>query len=555
MTRVYGIDLGTTYSCIAWVDEHGKPTVLQNSEGDSTTPSVVYFETADNVVVGKAAKEVAKVHESRVVQTIKRSMGDAHWEFSCDNKTYRPQEISSFILRKLAADAEIATGEPVCDVIITCPAYFGTTEKEATRQAGILAGLNVHYVIPEPTAAAIAYGMATDKEQVVLVYDLGGGTFDVTVIVVREGAIEVVATGGEKELGGKDWDDAIVSYFAQKFEEQTGTAASELFNDQQTYQELLLDAEAVKISLSKREKVDKRIRFGVDSALVELNRATFASITEHLLERTVALTRDVLERAREKGRGAIDLVLLVGGSTYMPQVRDRVAQEFSCAVQQMDPNQIVAKGAAIYGYRHQLNQEILIRIAEMTGLPAPEAVNKEMVAAPVLAAAERSVAQAHGLKLPNLERLVNTVVHNVSSKSFGIKVIDPDTMREGVSNLVFVDERVPRTISQRFGTADDQQEGVSLAVFENLDRRPGGPLLEIGDCTEIGIAELTFAHPLPRNAPIEVTFELAPDGLLKMHGRDCTTGKEIQAEFKTDSIMTVHEIEASKSRNLAVLVS
>ncbi|GAA4256822.1 Hsp70 family protein [Azospirillum formosense] len=553
MTRVYGIDLGTTYSCIAWVDEHGKPTVLQNSEGDLTTPSVVYFETADNVVVGKAAKEVAKVHESRVVQSIKRSMGDAHWEFSCDDKTYRPQEISSFILRKLAADAEIATGEPVSDVIITCPAYFGTTEKEATRQAGILAGLNVHYVIPEPTAAAIAYGMATDKEQVVLVYDLGGGTFDVTVIVVREGAIEVVATGGEKELGGKDWDDAIVSYFAQKFEEQTGTAASELFNDQQTYQELLLDAESIKISLSKREKVDKRIRFGVDSALVELNRATFASITEHLLERTVSLTRDVLARAREKGQGTIDLVLLVGGSTYMPQVRDRVAQEFSCAVQQTDPNQIVAKGAAIYGYRHQLNQEILIRIAEMTGLPAP--VNKEMVAAPVLAAAERSVAQAHGLKLPNLERLVNTVVNNVSSKSFGIKVIDADTMREGVSNLVLVDERVPCTISRRFGTADDQQEGVSLAVFENLDRRPGGPLLELGDCTEIGLAELTFARPLPRNAPIEVTFELAPDGLLKMHGRDCTTGKEIQAEFKTDSIMTVHEIEASKSRNLAVLVS
>ena len=201
--RVYGIDLGTTYSCIAHVDEHGKPVVLPNSEGDLTTPSVVYFESEEDIVVGKAAKEVSSVEPDACASTVKRVMGDPHWEFDAHGHTYKPQDISSFILRKVVSDAELATGDKVEDVVITCPAYFGINEKEATKQAGVLAGLNVLYVIPEPTAAALAYGIEQEEDQVILVYDLGGGTFDITLIEIKAKEINVICTGGDHQLGGK----------------------------------------------------------------------------------------------------------------------------------------------------------------------------------------------------------------------------------------------------------------------------------------------------------------------------------------------------------------
>src|SRR5947209_11273624 len=210
--RVYGIDLGTTYSCIAHLDEQGKAVVLPNTEGDLTTPSVVIFESPDNVVVGQAAKEVVAIYPDQCVSTVKRSMGDPHWKRTFFAQSYKPQDISSFILRKVVADAEDLLGESIEDVVITCPAYFGINGKEATRQAGMLAGLNVLYVIPEPTAAALAYGVEQDQNQVVLVFDLGGGTLDATVIAIEAGGINVICTGGDHQLGGKDWDDSIVSY-------------------------------------------------------------------------------------------------------------------------------------------------------------------------------------------------------------------------------------------------------------------------------------------------------------------------------------------------------
>jgi molecular chaperone DnaK len=209
--RVYGIDLGTTYSCISYVDEHGKPVVVPNAEGELTTPSVVWFESPESVVVGRTAKDHAIIQRDRVVSTIKPEMGDATSERFIDGKTYRPQEISAHILRKLAKDATTITGDVIEDVVITCPVYFGVTQKEATQQAGAIAGLNVLYVIPEPTAAAVAYGIEATDNQNILVYDLGGGTFDVTLISISAGEIAVIATGGDDRLGGKEWDEKIAS--------------------------------------------------------------------------------------------------------------------------------------------------------------------------------------------------------------------------------------------------------------------------------------------------------------------------------------------------------
>ena len=217
LTKVFGIDLGTTYSCIAFVNEHGKPEVIPNFDNNRTTPSVVFFDE-DNIIVGEEAKNNIKVYSDQVVSFIKRNMGNSDFIFEYDGNTYKPEEISSYILKKLVKDAEQNLGFEISDVIITCPAYFGINERESTRKAGEIAGLNVRAIINEPTAAALAYGMDKAENKVVLVYDLGGGTFDITMIEIKpDSEINVIVTGGDHDLGGKDWDDKITNYLVQEF--------------------------------------------------------------------------------------------------------------------------------------------------------------------------------------------------------------------------------------------------------------------------------------------------------------------------------------------------
>ena len=331
--RIFGIDLGTTYSCIAYVNDAGKTEVVPNTDGDLTTPSVVFFEDSRNVVVGKTAKEELKTSPERVISLVKRSMGEKDVRFSGVADTpLSPQEVSAHILRKLVQDAQDYTRqeEPIKDVVITCPAYFGFSQKEATRQAGEIAGLNVRYVIPEPTAAAIFYGMTEDtsRNQTVLVYDLGGGTFDVTVIEVDAGNIEVVCVDGDHNLGGANWDEDVATWLAEKFSEEHGTKTSELMDSDETWQELLDLAETAKRSLTSKTKHSTRVTHGTNRSRIELTRADFDAITDGRLENTIMLTRNVLEKAKAKGRHDIDKILLVGGSTYMPQVQDRLKKEF-----------------------------------------------------------------------------------------------------------------------------------------------------------------------------------------------------------------------------------
>lgn len=540
--RVYGIDLGTTYSCISHVDEHGKPVVLQNAEGESTTPSVVFFESKDNVVVGQAAKEVVSIHTNQCVSTVKRAMGDPHWEREFFGHVYKPQDISSFILRKVVGDAEKITGEKIEDVVITCPAYFGVNEKEATKQAGVVAGLNVLYVIPEPTAAALAYGIEQDQDQVIMVYDLGGGTFDITLIEIKASEINVICTGGDHQLGGKDWDDAIVNYFTQKFEEQTGTPADSLLEDEETYQELLNAAERCKKMLSSRQTVTEAVRFGGERVKVDLTREDFDRITAQYLERTLSLTDQEIEKARGKGYAKIDKLLLVGGSTYMPQVIDKVKGRYPFEVRQFDPNQAVAKGAAIFGHKCYLDEQIKIRLGT-----EPEKASEAQVEQ-----AQKAVAQEHGLALPGLKAIVSRKITNVTSKSFGIVVMNQQH-REVVSNLIEIDEKVPKAITKQFGTYEDGQIQVDLRCMEN--KQSGRPEVEITECHSVGETVLAFARPLPKSSPIEITFNLGPDGLLVVKGRDLTTGRAIDAQFKTESIMSKEEVEAAKSRNLSLQVA
>ncbi len=550
--RVYGIDLGTTYSCIAYVDDSGKATVVPNSEGQTTTPSVVYFEGPGKIVVGRTAKDVAEMYPDKVVSTVKRAMGDADWVFDADGNTYHPQDISSFVLRKLVADAEIATGDKITDVVITCPAYFGVNQKEATRQAGVLAGLNVRYVIPEPTAAALAYGMEQTDEQVVLVYDLGGGTFDITVLEIKRDTITVICTGGDHDLGGKNWDETIAAWFAEQFSLSTNIPADQVIGDPEVWQELMDGAENAKITLSSRESYTQKVRYDTGRASVELTRAKFDELTLGFLERTLSLTEQLLETAREKGYSKIDHLLLVGGSTYMPQVKDAVKAKFPFDIQQYDPNQAIARGAALFGFKCALTDEIKIILAQQTGQTA-DSVDLEKVSAAELKKAEQAVAQSYGLPATSMDALTHKTIRNVSSKSFGIMVQTDDGLK--IKNLIVTNQQVPCTISRVFGTFADNQTGVNLQCFENLSTEgPDGECLDPAAGTEVGSAELSFTRAVPKGSPVEISFSLAEDGLLSVHGKDLTTNCEMDAEFKTASIMTTEELDAAASRNLGMIV-
>jgi molecular chaperone DnaK len=507
--RIVGIDLGTTYSCIAQIDGRGKPMVLQNAEGDATTPSVVYFESADNIVVGQAAKEVASIHTDLCVSTVKRSMGDPSWERTFYGHAYTPQDISSFILRKLVGDAEKITGDKIEDVVITCPAYFGINEKEATKQAGIVAGLNVLYVIPEPMAAALAYGIEQTEDQVILVYDLGGGTFDVTLIEIKGGEVTVICTGGDHQLGGKDWDDAIVSYFVEKFSEATGTPADALLEDAETYQELLNAAERCKKMLSSRQSVTEAVRFGGERVKVDLTREIFDQITAQYLERTLSLTDQELEKARRKGYNRIDKLLLVGGSTYMPQVIDSVKKRFPFEVRQFDPNQAVAKGAAIFGYKCYCDGYIRVS---------------------AIGSADRSLKRAELGKSTSKFALppAKKVTRQVSPKSFGIVVLDP-MGHETVLNLIRIGDPVPLSVARQMSTLEAGQNDVEICCMENSAQ---DSQVEISECREIGKIVLGFGRPLPKNSSIDLIFGFDPDGLLSVSAKVVETGWESRAEFR-----------------------
>ena len=554
MNKVYGIDLGTTYSCIAHVDEHGKPAVINNSDNELTTPSVVYFESDDNIVVGKEAKEVAEIYPNQVASTIKRVMGDPEWKFTYNEKDYSSQEISSFILEKVVKDAIENIGEDIKNVVITVPAYFGVNQKEATKQAGELAGLNVIAVIPEPTAAAISYGIESNDDEVVMVYDLGGGTFDISVIEVKDKGINVIATDGDHQLGGRNWDERLASYFTQEFEEQTGVSSDDLQNDMETWQELLNKAENAKKSLTSKENTKIRIAHEGDKATIELSRDKFNELTNDLIERTISLTDAVLEQVKLKGYNTIDKILLVGGSTYMLQVRNSLEAKYSFDIEVHDPNLSVAKGAAIYGWKLELQEEIKFKIAEESGEEI-ENIDLNNIQDSELEKAQQEVIQEKGLVgLAGAKKIIETTIRNVTAKSFGIAVIDQNE-NEKIVNLITVDDEIPSITTQIFPTAFEGQSGVNLVCYENTERVENNYLLGLETSTEVGSAILEFEYPLPLGSEIEITFSLSEDGLLKVYGKDLTTNREIESVFQTESILSQEELNQAKEQRKSITVS
>jgi len=526
--EVFGIDLGTTYSAIAWLDQNGKPEVLANIDGNATTPSVVYFESPENIVVGETAKEMIPQEPTRVVSFIKREMGNSNYMFETpDGKSYSPIEISGFILKKLVQDAEAKVGCPVKRVIITCPAYFGTDEHRATKEAGKYIGLDVLKILNEPTAAAYAYGIKEDEAQTVMVYDLGGGTFDVTIIRVNpndtENPINVIVTGGDSTLGGKDWDAAFVELIARKWREATGEE-TDILADETFKAELMAIAEKNKKFLSTKSTVKIRVSPPDGKpAQIEVTREEFNNATAGLLESTIMAAKATLEDAAKKEgveTFAFDTLLCVGGSSIMPQVAERLEREFGKTPKIEDPHECVAKGAAVFAGLHDLLPNVDGDDNEGPQPPPPPSPCGDILS--------KSYGIVAGRR--NSDGTTEEVVYNLLLKNQSLSIArHTHVFKTDVENQRTIKFRVTESESGCWENA----KAADLAAGTKDAQERIEPMDEYL-VSVIQSAEMDLPSGLPAGEPIEVTYAVDGDMVLNVTGVLQRTGEKI--EIRCDGV-------------------
>jgi len=556
---VWGIDLGTTYSCISRVDEHDYPVVINNLQGFPITPSVVLFSGPDDVVVGAPAKDEIQLTPDLVCELVKQNMGTAGWAFRAHGADWTAPEVASFILKELASSAAQATGIPVEEVVITVPAYFGVAEREATLAAGKMAGLDVKNILNEPTAAAFSYGFGQSEHEAetVLVYDLGGGTFDVTVISLEpaEGGgtgIRVVATGGDDRLGGALWDARLFELLARKFVDAAPDAMDPL-DDPLASADLRMKAETIKIGLTSRETHSEAIIAGTDRAKVTVTRDEFEAATQNLLEQTIDFTRDTVAAAAEAGASTIDRVLLVGGSSFMPAVARRLAEAFpGWNPELQDPNQAVAKGAALAGL-----QQAVVELFTPVNAGSSDTPDG-MPPAPPDPEKVREIAETMHMTSSMVEKLASTEFTNVCSRGFGVRLLrddaDPSNPRDPedfmVQHIILPNTPLPLTGReegrvQTFYTVVDDQESVNIQIWEQDSREPS-PDMASNKFIEAGVFKMTRAYP--RQSPIQIALGMENNGVLRLRAIDAD-GLEMEFTATADSaVMSQEEIAASTSK-------
>ena len=486
MSKIIGIDLGTTNSCVA-VMEGGKPVVVANTEGARTTPSVVAFTKTGERLVGEPAKRQAVTNADKTIASIKRHMG-TDFRVNIDDKKFSPQEISAMILQKLKADAESYLGEKVTEAVITVPAYFNDAQRQATKDAGKIAGLDVKRIINEPTAAALAYGLDNEKEQKIMVYDLGGGTFDVSIIEIGDGVIEVLSTSGDNHLGGDDFDQKITDYMIQEFKNAEGI---DLSTDKMALQRLKEAAEKAKKELSSATTTNINLPFitatadGPKHFDMNLTRAKFDELTHDLVERTATPVTNALNDA---GITASELgkVLLVGGSTRIPAVQDKVKQLTGHEPNKsLNPDECVALGASVQGG-----------------------------------------------KLAGDEGAGDILLLDVTPLSLSI-----ETMGGVATRLIERNTTIPTKKSQVFSTAADNQSAVDINVLQ-------GERQFAKDNKSLGQFRLDGIPPARRGVPqIEVTFDIDANGIVNVSAKDLGTGKEQHITITAGSNMSDDEID------------
>ncbi len=484
MGKIIGIDLGTTNSCVS-VMEGGEAVVIANAEGARTTPSVVAFTKTGERMVGQVAKRQAITNPDRTISSIKREMGTAY-KVTIDNKSYTPQEISAMILQKLKADAESYLGQPVTEAVITVPAYFTDAQRQATKDAGRIAGLDVKRIINEPTAAALAYGLDKESDQKIMVYDLGGGTFDVSVLEIGDGVIEVLATAGNNRLGGDDFDACITKYLVDEFKKAEGI---DLSGDKVAMQRLREAAEKAKIELSGVTTSNINLPYITADATgpkhldVTLSRAKFNELTHHLVEKTMGPVKQALS---DSGLSASDIskVLMVGGSSRIPAVQEMVKQLTGKeGFKGINPDECVAIGAAIQGG--------------------------------VLAGDVKGV-----------------LLLDVTPLSLGI-----ETLGGVCTRLIERNTTIPTKKSQIFSTAADNQSAVDIVVLQ-------GEREFAKDNKQLGTFRLDGIAPAPRGVPqIEVTFDIDQNGIVHVTAKDLGTGKEQDIKITASTNMSKEDID------------
>ncbi len=545
---VFGIDLGTTYSCIARVDDSARAEVIKNNEGSNTTPSVVAFE-GNNVIVGEDAKAEAVLNPETTAAFVKTLMGKTDFAFNYNGEDKTPEEISSYILRKLAQDASIQLGEEVKDVVITCPAYFGTAERTATKNAGKIAGLNVLEIISEPTAAALYYGCAKEQnEKTILVYDLGGGTFDVTIMRISSDKIEVICSDGDHDLGGKIWDEALMHYLSEQFIEEIGY---EIEFDEYAMQDLRLKSEKIKKQLTSKTQAGDMLEVMGNRKKISITRDKFDEITSTLLNETLKKTEEAIKIAKEKGYKVIDEILLVGGSTRMPQVKKALTERFEeTEIKVLEPDEAVAKGAAIHAVNVYVNNQ--------KSLTEKDFESDEDVKVTVDGDEKEINAKDYKEDLtfsPEMMSIGGNTREIIiaTTKSFAIKIIKNG--KEMCFNMIIKNEAMPNGILEvpgNFSTLHDNQASVNIEIYENdyMDK-----YFDVDDDLRIGNAILELPENLPSGSPIEITLKLNKEGILEVRGLDKTGNREVNVKMETKGVMSDEDLEKikQKSQGLAVL--